>query len=192
MDGLFDGEIELDVGLIVFLGILAGLAGLLVWLWTLPHNEWDWLEKRAPSWPYDTFAFVRSLLAAGLCLAIGVAFVWVSSLFIPQVNQPGPLELEGVVFIAVAFSPLLLWGMMMVFGWPEVLIPPGARRPEDDRQLRKLAVKHPLVMTAVLVAGSVIPLTTLGLLHHTWGLVAVAMGAGGVATWFLRTRLSLR
>lgn len=163
-----------------------------MWLWTRPYNEWDWLEKRAPSWPYDIFAFVRSLPVMGLCLAIGVAFVWVSSLFIPQVNQPGHLDLGGVVFIAVASSPFLLWGTVLVFGWPEVLIPPGARRSDEDRQRRKFAAKHPLLMTAAVIAGSVIPLTTLGLLHHAWILVAVAVGAGAVATWFLRTRLSLR
>ena len=110
---------------------------LVTWVWFWPANWWRWIE-RTPSGFYDSFAFFRSLPVLLLSLWIAIALGFVETGLFGD-HSPEGLRLPLIV---VPFLPgLVLWGGVVMVGWPRFLVPPGARRDVDSADARSV-IEH--------------------------------------------------
>lgn len=122
---------------------------LVAWIWFWPASWWRWIE-RAPSGFYNSFAFFRSLPA----LLVSFWIAGVLAFMETRVFGDHPPPALNLPLVLIPFLPgLLLWGAVVMVGWPRFLVPPGARRDVDRADARSV-IEHPL-MWLVIIAGIV-------------------------------------
>jgi hypothetical protein len=117
------------------------------WIWFWPPRWWRWIE-RTPAGFYDPFAFFRSLPVLLLSLWIAVALGFLET----RVFGDHPRAALTLPLLVIPFLPgLILWGGVVMVGWPRFLVPPGARRDVDRADARSV-VEHPLMWLAIIAA----------------------------------------
>jgi hypothetical protein len=112
------------------LGVIA-VQLLILWTWLWPRRWWERL-RNLPAIGYQGAAdFVRSLIALSLSawLLIG-AVALVFALY--GRHQP------PTVLVVLTLAPLLIWVSVFFFGFPQFLIPPGARDQADLEDMESL------------------------------------------------------
>ena len=173
---------------ILLLGV-ALVAGLLVWIWFWPAIWWKWLEAHSNS-GLRMSEFLRSAPALGLCgVVLPAGMIWLFSVIDPaDANRRGPLTAQFFLVAIPVLSPWLLWIAVYMFGWPEILLPPGARRPDADRADRQWAVQHPVRFGLCVLAGGGVAVTNQGIIHGYWTMAAVGSAMATAAFWVLNRR----
>jgi hypothetical protein len=120
-----------------FLIAVLALQLLIAWTWFWPRSWWDRMRQLPAIGYQGTTDLIRSLIAFSISiwLLIGILYLVFSAY---GHNQPPALIVVPIM------APLLIWISVMFFGYPQFLVPPGARQDEDAEAV-ELVREFPLV-----------------------------------------------
>jgi hypothetical protein len=116
--------------------VLAAVHLAVLGIWFLPRSVWQWLDDNA-----------NRLLVLLRAVPMLVAVTWftfgiLAPVIEAEVGPHAPKPWDGLV-LGILLSPFLLVLVTMMFAWPLVMLPPGARS-VDARGESRWFEQHPL------------------------------------------------
>lgn len=120
-----------------FLLAVLAIQLLVFWTWFWPRRWWHRLSRLPTIHSDSPASFPRSLIALSVSawLVIGA----IALVFIAYGRRQPP-----TVLVVLTLAPLLIWVSVFFFGFPQILIPPGARDQADLDNIESFS-EHPLV-----------------------------------------------